>query len=191
MKIIKNILIDEIELVPYKLKKDDFTLKKEYLNWLNDKEVIKYISSQELHQRRKDISFINESFERFMSDTCEGFFIFHRPDKIFIGTAKLDKISNYSRSAEDGILIGNRAYWGKGIARKVYLLLLKYAFNDLNLKKIIGGCNENNIAMIKTFYRLGYQLEGKLRKADFIDDQFSDHFCFGIFKEEFFTHNRC
>ena len=72
MKIIKNILIDEIELVPYILKIDDLKLKKEYLNWLNDKEVIKYISSQEMHQRRKDLSFIHESFKRFTSDTCKG-----------------------------------------------------------------------------------------------------------------------
>ena len=104
---------------------------------------------------------------------------------------KLDKISQYNFSAEDGILIGNKKYWGMGLSKKVYKLLLLHAFNDLNLRKIIGGCNENNLPMVKTFQSLGYQLEGRLRKVDFIDDNFSDHFYFGIFKEEFFKHNKC
>ena len=67
--------------------------------------------------------------------------------------------------------------------------------DDLNLIYLVNTCllikNENNIPMVKTFKSLGYQLEGRLRKADFIDNKFSDHFCFGIFKEEFFKHNKC
>ena len=190
MEILKDSLIKDIELIPYSFKQDDISLKKEYLSWLNDKEVTKLIASQEL-QKEKDLSFIEKSFTRFTSVNCRGFFIFYKPDKIFIGTAKLDKISLYSRSAEDGILIGNKKYWGMGLSKKVYLLLLLHAFNDLNLRKIIGGCNENNLPMVKTFKSLGYQQEGRLRKADFIDNEFSDHFYFGIFKEEFFNHNKC
>ncbi len=190
MEIIKDSLIKDIELIPYSLKQDDSSLKKEYLSWLNDKEVTKLIASQEL-QKEKDLSFIDKSFARFTSENCKGFFIFYKPDQIFIGTAKLDKISQYNFSAEDGILIGNKKYWGMGLSKKVYKLLLLHAFNDLNLRKIIGGCNENNLPMVKTFQSLGYQLEGRLRKVDFIDDNFSDHFYFGIFKEEFFKHNKC
>ena len=190
MKIITNRLIKDIELIPYSLKKNDLILKNQYMSWLNDKEVIRLIGSPELEQK-KDLSFVEESFIRFTSNSCRGYFIFYKPDKTFIGTAKLDKISDHSRSAEDGILIGNKKYWGKGFAKKVYILLLTYAFNELDLMKIVGGCNENNIPMVKTFKSLGYQLEGRLRKADFIDNKFSDHFCFGIFKEEFFKHNKC
>ncbi|MAN50170.1 MAG: hypothetical protein CMD04_05055 [Flavobacteriales bacterium] len=190
MEIIKDSLIKDIELIPYSLKQDDSSLKKEYLSWLNDKEVTKLIASQEL-QKEKDLSFIDKSFARFTSENCKGFFIFYKPDQTFIGTAKLDKISQYNFSAEDGILIGNKKYWGMGLSKKVYKLLLLHAFNDLNLRKIIGGCNENNLPMVKTFQSLGYQLEGRLRKVDFIDDNFSDHFYFGIFKEEFFKHNKC
>ena len=190
MSILNNSIIEDIELVPFSFKQKDTFLKKEYLSWLNDKEVTKLIASQEL-QKEKDLSFIDESFSRFTSENCKGFFIFYKPDQIFIGTTKLDKISYYSRSAEDGILIGNKKYWGMGLSKKVYQILLFHAFNDLNLRKIMGGCNENNLPMVRTFKSLGYQLEGRLRKVDFIDDQFSDHFYFGIFKEEFFYHNRC
>ena len=190
MEIIKDSLIKDIELIPYSLKQDDSSLKKEYLSWLNDKEVTKLIASQEL-QKEKDLSFIDKSFARFTSENCKGFFIFYKPDQTFIGTAKLDKISQYNFSAEDGILIGNKKYWGMGLSKKVYQLLLLHAFNDLNLRKIIGGCNENNLPMIKTFKSLGYQLEKRQRNVDFIDNQFSDHFYFRIFKEEFFNHYKC
>lgn len=189
-KILKNSKISDIELVPFALKKNDSILKNDYLAWLNDPKVTRLIGSKELYKKEKNLNFIEESFNRFSNETSKGFFIFYIPDKVFIGTSKLDKISNFSKSAEDGIMIGNKEYWGKGLAKKVYKLLLNYAFNELDLIRISGGCNENNKPMIKTFYSLGYQLEGKTRKSDFIDNNFSDHFCFGILREDYFFHNK-
>ena len=189
-KILKNRKIPDIELVPFALKKNDSILKNDYLAWLNDPKVTRLIGSKELNQQEKNLNFIEESFNRFSNVTSKGFFIFYLPDEVFIGTSKLDKISNYTKSAEDGIMIGNKEYWGKGLSKKVYKLLLNYAFNELDLIRISGGCNENNKPMIKTFNSLGYQLEGKTRKSDFIDNNFSDHLCFGILREEYFFHNK-
>ena len=87
-------------------------------------------------------------------------------------------------------MIGDKSYHGKGLSSIVYRLLLAYAFSGLNLLKITGGCNSNNIPMIKTFKRLGYIQEGRLRNVDFINNEFSDHLYFGILKNEFFAKNR-
>ena len=79
---------------------------------------------------------------------------------------------------------------GKGLASVVYRLLLAYAFSELKLKRISSGCNSNNIAMIKTFERIGYKEERRLRNADFINNEYSDHLYFGILKHEFIARNK-
>jgi len=82
-------------------------------------------------------------------------------------------------------MIGEKAFHGKGLAFLVYRLLLAYAFGELGLHRVSGGCNEFNLAMINTFLKLGYILEGRSRQADLIDCVYSDHLYFGILEEEF------
>ena len=156
---------------------------------MNDTSVTKSLASPALNSTDKDQDFIEQSFIRFTQPDCQGFFIQSLEDRTFIGTAKLDNISMHTGSAWDGIMIGDKSYQGKGLAPSVYRLLLGYAFSELQLRRISSGCNSKNIAMIKTFERIGYKQEGRLREADFIDNEYSDHLYFGIFKDEFLEEN--
>jgi RimJ/RimL family protein N-acetyltransferase len=186
--IIRNSLSPDIELVPFADMRDNAALKVAYLSWLNDMDVVRSIASPAL-LAPKGPEFVEDSFKRFTRPECRGFFIRFVPDSAFIGTVKLDGISEYTRSAWDGIMIGDRRYYGRGLAPKVYQVLLAYAFNVLSLRRVSGGCNERNIPMIKTFQRLGYTLEGRLRQADCLDGEYSDHLYFGILSEEFRAMN--
>ncbi len=176
----------DIELVPFNDVQNDVSLKSSYLSWLNDVNIVRLIASPAL-LKPKGLEFIEESFDRFTRPESQGFFIRYIPDNAFIGTAKLDGISEYTRSAWDGIMIGDGRYHGRGLASHVYRALLSYAFNELGLHRVNGGCNENNVPMIKTFEHLGYSLEGRLRQADYIDGEFSDHLYFGILRDEFLS----
>jgi ribosomal-protein-alanine N-acetyltransferase len=178
-----------IQLVPFVLVQDNTNLRTAYLKWLNDPEVVRPIASPAL-LGLKGPEFVEHSFLRFTCPESPGFFVRYGPDNVFIGTAKLDSISAHCRSAWDGIMIGDRRYLGRGLAATVYRILLAFGFIKLDLNRISGGCNENNIPMVKTFLRLGYSLEGRLRQADCIEGHFSDHLYFGILREEFLTaHN--
>ena len=173
-----------VELVPFAALRGNVALRADYLAWLNDLEVVRPIALPAL-LAPKGPEFIEESFARFTRPECQGFFIRFAPDDAFIGTAKLDGISRHTRSAWDGIMIGDRRYHGRGLAPQVYRVLLAYAFETLGLRRVSGGCNEKNIPMVKTFQRLGYTLEGRLRQADRIGGEYSDHLYFGILREEF------
>ena len=179
-----------IELISYSEKRNDNNLKSQYLGWLNDPKITKSLASPSLLSTDKELDFIEESFDRFTKEDCIGFFVRFVPDDVFIGTAKLDTISQYTSSAWDGIMIGEKRYQGKGLAPLVYRVLLSYAFFELKLRRISTGCNAENIAMIKTFERIGYAAEGRFRNADFIDNKYSDHLYFGILEEEFRSNNK-
>jgi len=178
----------EIQLVPFALMRNDNNLRSAYLNWLNDHDVVRPIASPAL-LGSKGPEFVEQGFVRFTRPESRGFFVWYVPDKKFIGTAKLDSISIHCRSAWDGIMIGERRYQGRGLAVAVYRVLLAFGFTELRFNRVSGGCNENNVPMVKTFHRLGYTLEGRLRQADCIEGQFSDHLYFGILREEFFAAN--
>jgi len=180
----------DIQLVPFALKQDDQRLRGAYLGWLNDMDVVRPIASPALMVRNKGPEFVEESFARFTQLACRGFFIYYAPDDAFIGTTKLDSISTHTHSAWDGIMIGDRRYFGRGLSSKVYRVLLAYGFGELGLRRVNGGCNEKNVPMVRTFERIGYTPEGRLRQADCIDGKFSDHLYFGILRDEFFAANR-
>ena len=178
----------DIRLEWFGCKNDDQNLRKLYLKWLNDLKIVQPIGSKELLNTNKGCDFIDKSFARFSKSNSIGFFIYYIPDGRYIGTAKLDNISYYSHSAHDGIMIGDSRYHGRGIAEKVYKILLSYAFNKLKMHKIIGVCNIQNTAMVKIFKKIGYILEGRMRDADIMNSEFSDHLYFGILEKEFDSH---
>ncbi len=178
----------DIQLASFASRREDAALREAYLGWLNDMEVVRPMAAPAL-LGQKGPEFVEQSFERFTRPECRGFFIRWVPDDVFIGTAKLDAISEHTRSAWDGIMIGDRRYQGRGLARRVYGVLLAHAFGELGLNRVSGGCNERNVPMIQTFERLGYTLEGRLRQADRIGGEFCDHLYFGILRGEFLAAN--
>ena len=135
-----------IELVWFGVKRSDQSLRDKYRGWLNDPSITNSLASPALNGTNKGPEFIEESFSRFTQIDCIGFFIKHIQDDVYIGTAKLDNISKYTKSAWDGIMIGDRDYHSKGLASSVYRLLLAYAFSELQLLRINSGCNANNIS---------------------------------------------
>jgi len=182
--ILRNKDDPNLELVSYETQYDNLQLRKIYLSWLNDLNITKFISP-ELYTNNKTDIFIEESFKRFTRNDCSAFFIKDSEKNKFIGTIVLQYISSTTRIAWDGIMIGEKDYHGKKISFKTYLILLEYGFSKLNIYKVMSGCNINNIPMKKTLLNLGYKNEGCFRKVDLIDNIFSDHIYFGIFKKEF------
>ncbi len=182
--ILKSILSPNIKLVSFDEEFGNIFLQKKYLKWLNDSEIVRSIGSPEL-LKHKNISFIHESFKRFTRKHSMGFFIQYNGNKEFIGTCKLDQIDMVNKFAWDGIMIGEKSYHGKKISLEVYKILLEYAFNNLKLEVIYGGCSSFNIPMTKTFKKIGYEHTKTEKEVDYINEKFYDHYYFKITKEQF------
>ncbi len=120
-----NNLTSDVELVSYDEEINNSELRVQYLGWLNNIDVVRPILSPALMKPNKDLSFIDESFERFTKPEAQGFFIKYLPENMYVGTIKLDKITKSNNSAEMGIMIGERNLWGKSIGLKAHLILLK------------------------------------------------------------------
>tara|TARA_B100002051_G_C16731877_1_gene638785 strand:+ start:1562 stop:2209 length:648 start_codon:yes stop_codon:yes gene_type:complete len=180
----------ELYLVPFQKLSEDINVKALYLSWLNDIENLKSIGSDALLSPNKDDQFIESSFKRFTSYNSVGFFIYYKMADAFIGTCKLDSFDPSLKSATDGILIGDKNWQGKGLATIIYKTLLMFGFTYLSLHLVNGGCNAQNLAMLRVFKRIGYKHQKTIINADCIDGLVSNHEYFSITQTHFLQKYR-
>ena len=65
------------------------------------------------------------------------------------------------RTAELGLVIGEKDQWDKGHGTEVSWLVTKYAFLTLNLNKINARIFAENERSLKAALRIGYRVEGE------------------------------
>ena len=177
----RKIFIDKkITLFDFKILEYNKKLASDYLSWLKDKDVIRLIFSKELNKGNFDQNFIYKSIQRFNAKNCEGYFVYHEKAKKFIGTCKLDNIDFIYKKAWDGIMIGDKSFYGKGVGSAVYDILLSYAKNFLKIDYIFSGCSELNKSMIRILNKKNYVFFKNCKKADKLNNCLYDHYYFKL-----------
>jgi RimJ/RimL family protein N-acetyltransferase len=101
-----------------------------------------------------------------------------------IGTCTLYSINRNHGSAEIGLLIGEKDYWGSGASAEVIDLLSRFAFETLGLHRLTGGSYAKNRGMNFTYRKIGFTLEGTMRKAALLDSEYIDTYRWGLLAEE-------
>lgn len=152
-----------------------------YLNWMRDYEVNRYLESR---------------FQSWTIKKLKAFIkkIKNNPDYIFwavilkengrhIGNIKLGPIDSNHGFGDIGIIIGEKAYWGKGLATEAIKLAVSFAFNKLKLHKLTAGSYVNNIGSIKAFENAGFFLEGIRKKQYFYKGRYKDSVLLGIVRK--------
>ncbi len=78
-----------------------------------------------------------------------------------------------------------REHQRQGLATDAIRLVLAYYFHELRYQKAAVAVHSNNPASIRLHERLGFCLEGTLRRMVFTQGQYFDLLWFGITREEF------
>lgn len=139
----------------------------QYVAWLNDYEITKYTEQKYFkHTLDKVKSFV---IQKYNSNNELLFGIFF--NKIHIGNIKLGPVNFEHLSAEVSYFIGEKKYWGKGVASKCVEAIVNYALKELDLKKINAGYYENNIGSAKVLKKCGFVIEGEKNSEIIFEDQ--------------------
>jgi len=102
-----------------------------------------------------------------------------------LGHVGLYKIDLVARSAEFGIMIGDREAWGAGIGRKATVFALQHAFLQENLNRVSLTVLASNERAIRLYLAVGFVEEGRLRQAQFKDGLYIDVIAMGLLRSEF------
>ncbi len=106
-------------------------------------------------------------------------------DGAVIGDAALQGIDRESRACSLGMGFSRLEYRGRGYGVEAARLILGYAFGYLGLERVSAETLEPNTAARRSLEKLGFVLEGRLRKAQYLGGQRVDRLCYGLLKEEF------
>jgi ribosomal-protein-alanine N-acetyltransferase len=159
----------------------------EYYGWLRDIDVVRYIGRDELLQGipfDEAESYVKQLWE---NNYCHFLAVHHTETHKFIGTAKINFISAKGREhgiADIGIMLGDRSFWGKGLAKDILQAISIFAFDELHSRKLSAGGYSLNEAVIKAFLRIGYKIDGRLRQQLAVGDGYCDHVLMSCFSQE-------
>lgn len=132
-----------------------------YASWLNDPVVNKYLETRSVTiQDLKD--FINE---KNASASALLLGVFANDTDKHIGNVKLEPLDYEKGVATIGILIGDKDYWGKGIATEATNLVAGYSFQELGLKELNLGVISGNRAAIRVYEKCGFVVDHVKKKV--------------------------
>ncbi len=134
-----------------------------YLRWINDFEVTRTL---DLPMRPFPLEFEETWYQRMtQSDRDLAFTVYDRKTLRPIGNAGLHQIDHQQRTAEFGMAIGEKEFWGKGYGTETTSLLLAYGFRNLGLHNIMLRVFANNSAAIRAYEKAGFRRIGVRREA--------------------------
>jgi len=160
-------------------------LKGNYMFWLNDPETNKQ-NSHHIFPYSKDAleDYIKNAY---VTNDKLPLAIIVKQDNKHIGNISLVNIDYINRRSDWGIIIGEKEYWNKGYSKDASFLLLKHAFDSLNMHRIYSGTTLENIGGQKLMESMGMIKEGVRRKHIYKNGKYIDIVEYGILRDEFYN----
>lgn len=119
--------------------------------WRNDKEVFKYTGA---------------NYQNYIEEQCERNWLARvvknaneyrcaiEVDGVYVGNIYLTDIDGVS--AEYQIFIGEKSYWGQGVAIEASQQILRYAFEILKFKRVFLNVKLQNDRAVRLYNMLGF-----------------------------------
>lgn len=151
--------------------------------WINDPEVTQFILASHPMTPEDEQEWFNGMAKK--KDTDITFAIVLEESDELIGNMSIHKINRIDGTAITGSVIGRKDCWGKGYGTEAKMLLLDYAFNTLNLRKINSSVIDYNVRSKKCMEKCGYKEEGRKLAQIFRNGAYRDEILTAVFKDDF------
>ncbi len=137
----------EVSIRPLKIE-DAYTSVK----WRNDPEVFKYTGNTYDQQItiESELNWIKRVINNIDEYRCAIIV-----DGEYVGNIYLTNIKQ--GEAEYHIFIGDKNYWGKGVASAATRLILEYGFTKIGLTRINLNVNRSNISALNLYKNIGFK----------------------------------
>lgn len=142
----------------------------DYVDWINDPEVVMYTESRFRKHTRHDIEQFVASVENDPTSIMWGLFIGPK----HIGNIKLGPVDWHHAYSEIGIILGSKSHWGKSYGTKAISLVSNWALETLSLHKLIAGICDGNTGSVRAFEKAGFDVEARQSSHYYLDGEYKD-----------------
>jgi RimJ/RimL family protein N-acetyltransferase len=144
-------------------------LSQDYVDWLNDEEVNRYLESGGNYT----LVMLKDYITGMTSKDILFWGIHIKENGMHIGNIKIDPVNSKHGLGEYGILMGRKSEWNKGYAREASKCIIDYCFNTQKIRKITLGVVEDNTAAVVLYNSLGFETEGIYQRHGL----YQGHYC--------------
>ena len=150
-----------------------------FVPWFADMEVTKFLGRPSAVALYQEVDYFKKVGE---SKTDVTWII--ETEGTAIGATGIHNIDWRNAHATTGILIGDKAYWGKGLASEAMVLRTRYAFRELNLRKLMTEVFMDNAPSKRALEKAGYRTVGIHRQHFFTRGRHHDVWLGEILRDE-------
>lgn len=143
-----------------------------YLRWMRDDTVVQYLESRWRSYSQEELKEYVRASNISERDALLGIFLMET--KEHIGNIKIGSINQIHRFADVGLLIGEKSARGKGYGTEAIVLACRYAFDELNLNKIVAGIYAVAEGSYRAFKKAGFSDVGIFRRHRFFQGAYVD-----------------
>lgn len=167
------------------VSEDPEIMARAFSKWDRDSEYLRLLDTDPpiLWSEEKIKKWIEKDLE---GDQPSGFFFPIRTleEDQLIGFVELGEINWINGDSWVGIGLGERNYWGNGYGTDAMRVILRYAFQELNLHRVSLGFFEYNERARRSYEKAGFSIEGRVRGEVLRQGRRWDTFIMGILREE-------
>ncbi len=160
-------------------------VKPYYVDWLNDKEVNRFLETRHTQQTLTSCTEFVKNCEQ--DPNSHLFAIFITDNDTHIGNVKIGNINPRYLNGQISLFLGNKTYWHKGYGTETVQLISQYAFQQLALHRLEAWCYQQNTASLRIFQANQYKIEGINKESIIVNNHYSDLYHLALLQHEFTT----
>ncbi|HEX7077259.1 MAG TPA: GNAT family protein [Candidatus Eisenbacteria bacterium] len=149
--------------------------------WVNDAEISRYLLLYRPMTNADEQAFLDRT-RGSATEVVLGIAL--RATDRLIGTTGLHAIHPKDRHAIFGILIGDKRCWNRGYGSEATALMVRYAFETLNLHRVALQVLEHNLRGVRAYEKAGFQREGVSREDTFRDGRYWNTVHMGVLRDD-------
>lgn len=150
--------------------------------WMNDPSIVRTLKSRYPIPVHHEQEWLAKSALPELPDERH-FAIERRDSRTHIGNASLHEIDWVSRNSWFDLFIGEPSAWNAGFGSDAIRTLARFAFEEMNLRKMKIHVFDYNERAKHVLENLGFVQEGKLASEFFREGTYHDIVIFSIFRE--------
>jgi RimJ/RimL family protein N-acetyltransferase len=169
---------------------DPEEMSKAWPRWFRNSEYVRLLNSsaRPMQSPKAALKWMEEEAAE-ISPASYYFGIRTLEDDKLIGELGLDVVDWSGRDAFVGLGIGETEYWSKGYGTDVMNVLLRFAFTEINLRRVTLTVFEYNPRAVRSYEKAGFQHEGRKRLLLNREGKRWDELYMGILREEWLALN--
>lgn len=141
-----------------------------YISWFADEDVTRHLEVRTITQddARAYMEVGLATNQYFMCAICD------LQTGEHVGNIKIGPIRWRHRVSDMVTVIGDKSYWGRGVASDAIRLAVNLAFRFLGMRKLHASMYASNVGSLRAYTRAGWSVEARLVGHGVLDDSPSD-----------------